>query len=448
MTMDLSTLQRFYAACRDEALAPDDPRNVDIDSAPGCPRGERWIERLAEPIWLEPKKPAKLFFTGLPGSGKSTELRRLVARLADPELKLLAVLVDAETELDLTHELDVPDLLAVLIHKVERAVLTAEGRDPDDALRDGYLTRLRVWLANTGLALNEVGVSVGADGPVKAELSLTAEMKTKPDFRKEVRGRIANHLATFLADARKALLALHERAIAAGYGGICAIFDSLEKLRGTSENWNAVLHSAERVFSGGAPYLDVPIHVIFTLPAALFLRLRGVQVDFMPVVKLRHKDGSPAPAGKAAVRSLIRKRLPDDVLQEMLGPTFENHVDEILEQSGGYPREVVFALQYLLECYASVLRYGSGLPPERQLKRRFNEIVERFRVCVYKEDYAWLRAVAAGKALVANNDEHCSTVGRALTNNVVLKYVNDDHWWDLHPAVRAFVMATNGETPR
>jgi hypothetical protein len=69
------------------------------------------------------------------------------------------------------------------------------------------------------------------------------------------------------------------------------MFDSLEKLRGTSLTWKQVLESAERIFGNGAPYLQLPVHVLYTIPPALTRRMAD-PVSFLPMVKVRAADGA------------------------------------------------------------------------------------------------------------------------------------------------------------
>ncbi len=82
--MDRARRKQLYNACKpEESLAPDDPRNVQLDAfgEPGTrPRGVIWAERLASAIELS-DGPVFMLFTGLPGSGKTTELRRLMSLL-------------------------------------------------------------------------------------------------------------------------------------------------------------------------------------------------------------------------------------------------------------------------------------------------------------------------------------------------------------------------------
>jgi len=82
--MDSSTRKYLYDRCKpEEALGPADDRNVDIDALGeegARARGVNWVERLASEIRLA-EEPMCELFSGLRGSGKSTELRRLAHTL-------------------------------------------------------------------------------------------------------------------------------------------------------------------------------------------------------------------------------------------------------------------------------------------------------------------------------------------------------------------------------
>jgi len=106
-----------------------------------------------------------------------------------------------------------------------------------------------------------------------------------------------------------------------GYVGLVVILDSLEKLQGISQNFHDVLASAEAVFANNAPYLDLPVHAIYTVPPALLARQRFESVLFMPMIKLRDREGKPFQQGFDAAFQIVAHRVPRDVLNEMLGPT-------------------------------------------------------------------------------------------------------------------------------
>lgn len=258
--MDRARRKAFYNACKpDESLGPDDPRNVQLDEfgGPGNrPRGGVWAERLAERITFS-EGPAPVLFSGLPGSGKSTELRRLLRILERDEAgKLFTLRIDAESVLDLSNTIDVSGLIAPLVHEVERAVLIAEGREAVSASQEGYLGRLWHFLTTTEVEFGKGELTVpGAP-------ALVAELRTRPSFRERVRKVVAGHTDEFLGQARIELESLRARVQKLGYSDIFVVFDSLEKLRGSSTSWEGVLLSAENVFGGGAPYLRMPIKTL------------------------------------------------------------------------------------------------------------------------------------------------------------------------------------------
>ena len=407
-----------------EPLAPEDDRNVDLDArsqAGSRVRGVVWVDRLAERIELA-GRPTLELYTGLPGSGKSTELRRLAARLARADqANLLPVLVDAEETLDLTSKVDIVDVLAAVLAATDAAVLALEGRSPDLALQDGPLTRLWAWLSRTDVSLTsgQLGLPAGA--------SLVVEMKTRPALRERVRGVVASHLSHFLNEVRAELERLERRAQAQGRAGLVVIVDSLEKLRGTSTSWHDVLNSAEQIFAGGAPYLRLPVHVLYTIPTALVSR-RFERVQFMPMIKLQSRDGQPWAPGMQAAREIVRRRVPDAQLRELLGPDAEAQVNRLITWSGGYPRVLVQLLR-------EVLAHSHPPLSASDLTRMLNEQRDAYRQIVPAEAFGWLAQVADEKFLTLNDDTQRPAVDLMLSNNVILRYQNDDLWYDLHPAV-------------
>ena len=114
--MNLKTRKKYFNLCNPyKALEPDDKSNVDIDSfgkeTDERPRGIDWVQKFANAIVLSDEPVCKLF-TGLPGSGKSTELKRLAKQLSDPEVgNFLPVFVNAEDLIDLSSPIEVTDIM-------------------------------------------------------------------------------------------------------------------------------------------------------------------------------------------------------------------------------------------------------------------------------------------------------------------------------------------------
>lgn len=423
MSLGIRTLRRYYGKCDPlESLDPSDERNLDLDSfGPVSVRGIRWVDRLASKFERSPR-PVMVLFTGLPGSGKSTEIRRLMGRLADPDgAHLLPVYVDAEVLLDIHNPIDVPDILIAIILQTERDVLTKEGKDPDGAAHDGFTTRVLQFLKNT--LVEPEKLTFGLPAGVKLDVKL----KTEPTFRERVRSVLATHLSEFLRQAREAMLGLEGRARSLGYAGLFIVVDSLEKLRGISTNWESVIQSAERVFSGGAPYLRLPVHVLYTVPPALIAR-RVEDVLFLPMIKLYSKEGELYPEGIEVVRELVRRRIPDDGLAELLGPDAEQRVERLIQWSGGYPRDLIRMLRAILEM--------SDYPlSETEFARVGAELEDAYRKVVSADAFDWLAQVHINRYVTADEAQHRSFVDSMLTNSAVLRYLNQQDWFDLHPAV-------------
>jgi len=430
--------EKYFNLCDpDETLAPDDERYVDIDTERKRARGANWTQKLATRIRLSRGRALCEFFTGLPGSGKSTELRRLAAILGDEEgANLLPVLVDAEEAIDLGFPIDVPDILGTILYRADVAVLEAEGKTPEEAregaLKEGRIRRLLRWFTETEVAVTGGDVSAGVKVPIvpggpEANLGgkIVFDLKTNPSLRARVRERVAKHMTTFIQEVREELVDLDARIKKRGRAGLVIIFDSLEKLRGMSTNFTEVLQSAERIFGSGAPYLTLPVHVVYTIPTALVLRL-NIAVHFLPMLKLVDRAGTRAEGFDAAL-DIVRRRVPDNVLNEFLGaPSRDARLRRLIAWSGGYPREIVRMLQNVV---------SEPEPTEETFRSILSQAGETYARTVTRDAYAWLARVHVEKDVNIENEAHREIADRMLSNNVVLRYQNDSAWYDLHPAV-------------
>ncbi len=415
--------RELMAACDPNSpLEPKDRRNVDIDARNGRGEGLAWASKMAKRI-LRSDQPVKILATALNGSGKSTELLRL-KKMVEDEGQLLVVLADAALYIDLMSPVDVPDILLSLIHAVDSAILEREGKDPKSALRDGYFRRFWDTLSRTDVAFNQVELNVADVATIPFEL------KTRPTLRARARAAVTGNLNHFLTDVRQEFVLFEERAKAAGFAGLCVIFDSLEKLRGISTNWEEVLRSAEQVFAGDAPYLSLPVHVVYTFPAALYTRI-GAQVEFMPMVKLCERDDSKYEPGMNALRQVVRQRVSDKDLLAILGSEFKTRRDRLIAFSGGYIRQLIVLLRELLV-------FNTYPLTDRDLDHLLGEFRGRQRLLVTQDDYPWLARIAVTHDLSMPSEDARPTVERALQNLLVMCYANENPWYQLHPALRDY----------
>jgi hypothetical protein len=423
--VDEAKLRYYYNRCDPaEALDPDDDRRASLNrfGVDGAYiRGVDWPSKLAKRLELSDRASC-ILFTGLRGSGKTTELRALAQRLEAPaQGALLPVLLTAEEGIELTAPIDIPEILFTILEGVERRVLELEGKDPDEALASGLVGRMWDWLNQTDLSLGRAEVGAGA--------KVGVELKTRPTLRQKVRVAVEQRLSTFLQEVRAHLATLEQRAIAAAprYRGMVVILDSLEKLQGTSRNWREVMESAERLFAGGAPYLQLGVHVLYTVPPALLFRLGG-SVEFLPMIKVKDQTGAPFDPGVGAAKDLIFRRIERADVVALLGDEWGQRLDRIIQWSGGYPRDLIRVFHALLE--------SAEFPiSEDELDRTLLQLGDEYRRIVFRSEEAWLRRIRAEKQLRIVDDEHREAVDFMLQNNVVLRYVNSEAWYDLHPAL-------------
>jgi hypothetical protein len=433
--MDLQTRKRLYNQCKaDEPLEPADPRCVDIDGQGEQLRGQAWAERLAQQFQLS-DTPVRILFSGLSGSGKSTELKRLRAVLQREQPNLRVVLVDADVRLDLGVPIEAADVLTIILDEVDRDLSSIEG-GPSGSVMERFwefLRSIRPGEASVESPLGSVALARQPEGGSELEakvgyqgFALGGKLRTDPGIRGWLRAKVAAQPGTFFEQVKELGQVLVERAHKSDLEGIVVLVDSLEKLRGTNESWDQVNESAVRLFDQGAPFLDLPFHVLYTVPPTLKARIRDI--EFLPAVRIRERSGAFNPPGVAALREIVRRRIPDPQLGELLGTGCEACLDRIFKLSGGYPRELVRILRELVAV--------RELPVSSDdFERILSDVRTGYRDLVPEEAFDWLARVEQAKYLTHRDDEEIELVARMLGAEVVLCYHNHEEWWALHPAV-------------
>ena len=443
MSLSLQELRRLYAFCDpDEPLEPGDPRYVDIDRADeagGRPRRYGWIQRISRKFELGADSPRTVLLTGLPGSGKSTELRLILDQLRDPEgAALFPVLIDAEQVIDLRAPLDLPELVLTLLMETERRIIVdLEEADPagaDNAIATKSVgTRFWNWLATTEVELSSFDIGVFGQ-------KLTLELKTNEDFKDLLRKVVKQRLGSFLLRAREHMEELQARvkccridASTSHYAGLVIALDSLERLRGTSSNASDVLDSVEYIFRNFSAR-DLGAHAIFTVPAALVTRSK-LDVEFMPAIKIRARDGADYEPGLLAMHALLDGRMSADEQTAVFGPEHESRVRTMIVQSGGDPREFLKMVQEALSV--------AELPLDaRAFRVLMGTRADGYRRLVRGDALDLLRKIHRDKpplSLHTSEPGNSRLTDSLLMNSLVMLYQNDTEWTDVNPAILSMI---------
>lgn len=152
----------------------------------------------------------------------------------------------------------------------------------------------------------------------------------------------------------------------------------------------------------------------------------------MPMIKLHQHPGAGGGRSKEgydAAMELLLQRVPEQDLAKLFGAQTEKRIEQLIEWSGGYPRELVRLLQQAL--------LSETIPlSDDDFQRLLNEVSDQYRKVIPAEAFPWLARVATEYYLTLDTDAHRQTADVMLTGNVVLRYLNNSEWFDVHPSVR------------
>lgn len=440
MIKDRELKKRLYNLCTLDALDADDPRNINIDEAfPGA-RGHRpWVRRIATMLEMA-DTPQCVLVSGLPGSGKSTELRRLKARLEADGSSYFVPIVQAENWIDLSLPLSEAELFSMMLYQVEQQLLALEGSKASP-MRDGPFARFWHWVNNTEVTLTGLKSVAktsgklkepitGSEATVEAGVEVQLELKTDPRLRALVRDRLKHSPGEFIRQVDETFREQIVRARKFRPAGLIVLVDSLEKLRGTTNTADEVVASVEQLFRADGHVTRLPMHVVFTVPPTQIVRA-PTRTHFIPLVQVTDRDGKPCDAGVNAGIALVRARLDEAALNEILGATTrEEYLRQIVIQTGGYPRALLRLLRELIAT--------DDRRTDRVIQQILNEEANVFNLGLPVSCYPWLAKVATTHdlGLLANTPEAMRDRDMALISEVVLWYHNDTAWFDLVPIVK------------
>lgn len=431
MTVEIHERQRFIKLCDPEPpLRPDDPLYVALDE--GTPvrggDGRSCIDVLEHTILFSgPTDPTCQLFTGFPGTGKTTELRRLCARLNDDKLTAThVILIDFQDFIDHYTPISITDILRILAYALDREATVAEGDDPDQ--KPGYLRRLFDMLARTEVELQNIGFAQFGS-------SLMLEFKNTPLFRQKAEAALALRFQQFAKEATDVMSEAIVRLRKATHAQrVVVIADSLEKLTPLREEDRGTMEaSVETVFVQHASWLRLPCHTIYTFP--LWLRFRAAALgsryncepQILPMVKVTEPDGTPFSPGIVKLTELVGRRVD---LRRVFTDAPEQTFFPLIAASGGYPRD-------LLRLVREVLYWARSFPvTAKDTEHVINQLGETYARTIRAPDLDILAEVAQTHEMPQGDDARIADFGRLLGRWLVLAYRNGSEWYDLHPLVR------------
>ena len=418
-------LRQFFQNLVDESLDPTDERYVALYENPDLAEVDP-VDLLANAI--EWTAESVQLFSGYRGTGKSTELKRLKDRLE--KSGYLVFLCDVEDYLNLSTPVDVSDFLMVVAGMFGEAV---SGRLKDDGhppLEEGYWERFRTFWS--GLRIADPNFNVAG---------IRANLKSDPTFKEQLQRHMGGHLGALVADVR-AFLQGCVRCLRDCYDNreVVLLIDSIEHIRGTLANAEAVHSSVEKLFAVHSEKLHLPsLHVIYTVPP--YLKIRYAKVDgayapggliVLPACKLHDqgKDRTPITTNFDAMEQIVRQR---GDWHKLLGDN-RALLDRLIGNSGGHLQDLLYLLR-------QVLLRAKELPvPERTVDAAISQMRSTF-LPIPDRHALWLAGIADSHEVVLRDMVDLPALALFFDTHLVLCYRNGEEWYEVHPLVREHVLA-------
>ncbi|MGD0239385.1 MAG: hypothetical protein ABSB59_03535 [Streptosporangiaceae bacterium] len=285
------------------------------------------------------------FLSGLRGSGKTTQLRRLRQELRDRNFA--AVRIDAEQYLNLRQPVDIVEFLFFLVGGITDAVEEERWLPDSGAVSRGW-ERLRGWLVNLPKRVQvtpSAEISAGLDIPGLAEtnVNLKAEIQRDESFVAGLRRFLDGRLSELTTQANEIIEDLVEELRRAweneGRGewlGLVVLVDSLDHVRGA--DFIAIRRALVDLFDkqAGAITLD-PCRTVFIVPP--YLHPGYGTMRKLTNVKVADRQRQPFETGLAALKEVVTRRVPEGDLSRI----FSSDADlrKLLSVSGGNLRDLM-----------------------------------------------------------------------------------------------------------
>ncbi|MCK6590973.1 MAG: AAA family ATPase [Polyangiaceae bacterium] len=380
------------------------------------------VQRLFDTIDFSEVQSVQLV-AGFRGTGKTTEFSRLEKRLWESGYHVIRV--DLDEYVDMHSAVDIRDFLLILAGAISDQLTSERLLGEEKGLEKSFWERMRGFIPTP----KEVTAKA-----VVADVKLA--LRSDPSFRGQIREKLSGKLAElsgqvrdFHQDVLKALAQKEGREVR-----LVVILDSLEHLRGTGDTADDIRRSVEELFLTHANRISLPdTHMVLSVPAFLELRGDNLAAQFVngaiqawPAYQVRNRKGARTDVVDRMIQLVERRGDWRHILPDQ--PALE----QIIVASGGYLRD-------LLNMLVEALHLASHGISSDAAEKIIN-VARRAYLPLYKDEIDVLRRVAERQNLQSINVEEHDYVLRFLDAGLILCYLNDDYWYDVHPLVRNVVL--------
>jgi len=372
------------------------------------------LERMKMELLYDNTGNMKSLFSGHRGSGKSTELNKLVS----DELiqsKYFVVKYSVKEVLDIAG-LDYIDLLV----SIGAQIFIKATEDGKLKLNKGVLDELERWLGTIEIVREDTSLksaSVEAEAGLKAVFikllgKLKVEYTTRDNIRQTIQPKISELIGIINLIINELVLNLNKK--------VLVVIEDLDK---------PDLKIAEELLYKRQTSLTSPsCCIIYTVPIGLLYCPDAPQVGqafnriyVLPNVSITKRDDlSPNPDGQETMRKFIEKRMSLDLIEE-------NALKHAITISGGVFREMARIIRTstinAIGRDAEIISLDDVEMVESEIRNEYRRILET-------QDYEALKVIHETREL--KGSEICAKLLHELS---ILEYQNDDNWCDVHPTI-------------
>ncbi|MFO8040758.1 MAG: AAA family ATPase [Sodalinema sp.] len=431
-SLDLATV---YRACNPsqtlDITRPQDRRYyVDLSKA----RGGDLLGELDATIRLFcPQEPTCQLLAGHIGCGKSTELRRLQARLQNNGFAV--VYFESSQDLDMA-DLDVGDILLAIARQVYDSFGQSLTIEPA-----GQLFSL-IKTANSLVATDipTLDRSPHRDGFGRQLQQLSARTHGRPDLRSQLRQYLEPRIQTFLDAFNNELInPVVQQLREQNKAGLVILVDNLDRLETNQKPWGRP--QPEYLFvDRGDRLCKLNCHVVYTIPSSLLFsrdlsRLTmslGLDPKVLPMVAVQQRQGSLSKPGLRHLRQLILARaFPDaspQARQQKCDRLFDHPqtLNRLCYASGGHPRN-------LLRLFHRQIEKERQFPlSQTSLKLTLRERRDQLLRSISHDERDLLKFVVKHKKISGDADY------QSLIHSLLIFEYRDNQgsWFDVNPLLK------------
>lgn len=373
-------------------------------------------------------RPGTWLFTGHRGVGKSTELKRMAARLQDDGH--IPIMADMSDYLNLAQPIGTEALLLAIV-----AALSTKIQENWDLDLHEIGSGKRLWNFLTRTEIIPKDASVQGLG-----LSLKAELKNNPSFRERVVRSMHGSLGEFFSEvqayAQSAAGKLRQR-LGRSEAKVVVILDSLERLRITSTDAQICYDKIVETFDTNGQYLNLEhLYMVYSVPPYLpFVVPRigsyfGTEVCVLPHVRVfehsnaRDADGfcsAPNARGIALMVQTVQKRYADVEALIPLG-----HLEHMALASSGSVRDFFRLVRSVCAKMAATqgkISVQTAVEGAEQSLRNEMSLTE--------EDKDWLREIHRTNGYELKTRDKLPHLAELFDSGMVLTYRNGKDWCDV-----------------